>query len=222
MLSHARRLRDRGHSVIVTTTTKMGLEEIDSSGVLSRENFNSDSDFDSAIRDELSARGCVFLCHHIGDDRYFGFIPEAAEALRRRHPGCTLLVEADGARRMPLKGYAEHEPPLPRRFDCQMIVVGVDAFLRPMNGETVARFEMLRSFLGVREGEMLTPKHLVALLNSSDMYLKNSPPETKRILCLNKADLIDPEILSTWIDSLRPALVGYHGIAVTGRNSKEG
>ena len=215
MLSLAHHLRGRGHPVIVTTTTKMGLEEADPREVLLGEIS------DSAIEGGLSERGCVFVFSHIRGDRYCGFDPDSIEALHRRHPNCCLLVEADGARRKPLKGYAEYEPPLPRHFDRQMIVVGVDAFLRPMNGETVARFEELRAFLNVREGDMLTTGLLSTLLNSPDMYLKNSPPETKRILCLNKADLMEPEALVVWIDHLRGVLSGYCGIAVSGKIEQE-
>ena len=215
MLSLARCLRERGRSVIVTTTTKMGLEEVEPSEVLMGDIS------DSAVEDRLSARGCAFLFHHIRGDRYHGFVPEIVEALHRRHPGCCLLVEADGARRKPLKGYAEYEPPLPTLFDCQFIVVGVDALMRPMTEDTVARFEVVRFFLNVEEGTMPTREHLAFLLNSPAMYLRNSPPETKRFLCLNKADLMEPEALAAWGDYLRSALRGYRGIVVTGRNMKE-
>lgn len=214
MLSLARCLRER-HPVIVTTTTKMGLEEVE----FSEATVGDISD--SETEDRLSARGCAFLFHHIQGDRYHGFAPEIVEALHRRHPNCCLLVEADGARRKPLKGYSEHEPPLPERFDCQIVVVGADALLQPMDGETVARFEALRKFLRIREGERLTPSLLAALLNSSDMYLRNSPLETQRFLCLNKADLMEPESLAAWVEPLRSALKRYRGIFVTGRNMKE-
>jgi len=50
---------------------------------------------------------------------------------------------------MPLKGYAEHEPPLPAKFDWQVVLVGADAFTQPLNEFTTARFDVLRKFLGV-------------------------------------------------------------------------
>lgn len=214
MLSLARYLRER-HPVIVTTTTKMGLEEVESPEVMVGDIS------DSGTEDRIAARGCAFLFHHIQGDRYHGFAPEIIEALHRRHPGCYLLVEADGARRKPLKGYAEYEPPLPGRFDSQIVVVGADALLQPMDGKTVARFEALQDFLHIREGDRLTPSRLATLLNSPDMYLRNSPFETQRFLCLNKADLMESENLAAWTDHLRSALKGYRGVVVTGRNMKE-
>lgn len=216
MLSLARRLEKR-FPVIVTTTTRMSPEEVDSDDVLSGEPV------DSLFEERLQTRRHVFSFRGVSEnkDRYLGFAPDIVASFRRRNPGVVFLVEADGSRRLPLKGYAEYEPPLPERFDCQMIVVGVDAFLQPMNESTVARFELVRCFLGINENDMLTLPHLVTLLNSPEMYLRNSPPDTRRVLCLNKADLAEPDFLDMWIEYLSVYLEGYCGIAVTGRNMKE-
>jgi probable selenium-dependent hydroxylase accessory protein YqeC len=162
-----------------------------------------------------------FLFRELKDGKYYGFKPHVVASLYRRLHTAHVLVEADGARRLPLKGYAAYEPPLPCLFDYQMIVVGVDAFLQPMNEQTVARFEIVQRFLGVKTDEMLTPPLLLKLLTSSDMYMKNSPRLTKRILCLNKADLIDSASLALWINYLRSRLDGYYGISITGREMKD-
>ncbi|GHS94880.1 hypothetical protein AGMMS50276_08610 [Synergistales bacterium] len=192
MLGLARYLSSR-HHVVVTSTTRMSESEIP------------------------CEKNCAFLFRELKDGKCYGFTPSAVAELHRRYAPSYVLAESDGARRLPLKGYAAHEPPLPDMFDYQMIVVGADAFLRPMNEQTVARFEIVRDFLGVKTGDMLTPPLLLKLLTSRDMYLKNSPRRTKRILCLNKADLIDSAILASWTNYMRDNLDGYYGISVTGR-----
>jgi probable selenium-dependent hydroxylase accessory protein YqeC len=196
MLRLARYLRPC-RPVIVTTTTRMASSEISSKEKL------------------------TFLFRELKNGKYYGFTPHAVASFYRRSKDACVLVEADGARRMPLKGYAAHEPPLPDMFDYQMIVVGVDAFLQPMNEQTVARFEIVQRFLGINTNEMLTPPFLLKLLTSPDMYMKNSPSETKRILCLNKADLMDSASLASWTNYLRSRLDGYYGISITGRGMKE-
>ena len=200
--------------VAVTTTTRMGEEEATKADVLLGENVCD------AAREKIAAGSSAFLFRELRDGKYGGFPPQTVASFRSRL-GCCVLAEADGARRKPLKGYAEYEPPLPEHFDYQLIVVGADSFLQPMGEDTVARFEIVRSFLGAGEGEMLTPPRLLRLLTSAEMYLKNSPTDTKRILCLNKADLMEPHALKVWVDYLASRLTAFRGIGITGRGMED-
>jgi probable selenium-dependent hydroxylase accessory protein YqeC len=211
MLRLARHLTP--NSVIVTSTTKMGESEVPPQEALLEDISSGSAD----IKNKLLEKKRLFLFREFKDGKYHGFAPDAVAALYRSRRASYVLAEADGARRLPLKGYEIHEPPLPDSFDYQIIVVGVDAFLQPMNERTVARFEIVRRFLGGERNETLTPPLLLKLLTSPDMYMKNSPPETKRILCLNKADLMDPASLAVWTRYLRSHLRGYYGIGITGR-----
>jgi probable selenium-dependent hydroxylase accessory protein YqeC len=219
----------RGGGVIVTSTTRMAASEVELSEVLLTENFSSiySPDFLSGVKDMIEARGRVFLFRRQdgekgeNGEKCIGLPPETVSSLYGMNLARWVLVEADGAMRMPLKGYAGHEPPLPADFGCQVIVVGADALSRPMNEVTTARFEILRRFLGVESNAPLTPPLLLKLLTSPQMYLKNSPPGVRRVLCLNKADLAPPEALAPWVDYLLPRLSMYCGIWVTGGRGQE-
>ena len=211
MLRLARFLQRRG-SVVVTSTVKMSESEIDPSETLVGDVSPS------AIKNKIEERKRVFLFQELKNNKYWGFEPGVVASFYRRKLASYVLVEADGSRQLPLKGYAEHEPPLPSLCDYQMIVVGLDALLQPMNESTVARFDILRKFLDVKDRDFLTPPLLIKLLTSPEMYLKNSPSGARCFLCLNKADLMDPEILANWVGVLRVGLQGYCGIAVTSRS----
>ena len=212
----------RSSTVIVTTTTRMALEETGPENVLLTKNYppTLSPDLISATKNLLEAGKIVYLFQDMTDDKYVGLPPEEVCALHDMNLAKWILAEADGASRMPLKGYAEYEPPLPASFDCQVVVVGADALTRPMNEFTTARFEILRRFLGVERDAVLTPPLLLRLLTSPDMYLKNSPPSVKRVLCNNKSNLTAPDVLAPWTAYLRAHLSQYQGILVTGRDGE--
>jgi probable selenium-dependent hydroxylase accessory protein YqeC len=195
--------------VLVTSTTHMAVEEADPSHVLLG---STDS---AEIKNRITEQGYVFLFQERNENKYVGFSPDIIMSFRRRELAPCILVEADGAQRLSLKGYAEYEPPLPVYMDCQIIVVGLDALLYPMNEDTVARFDIVKQFLGIEKNTMLTAPLLLKLLTSSDMYLKNSPPGTKRILCLNKTDMVRPDTLKKWTTYLCPRLRGYSEVYST-------
>jgi len=207
---------------MITTTTKMAESEAETENVLLTKNFPTLSSlaFILAAKNLIEAGGTVFLFRDIVGDKYAGLSPEDISLLRCMKLASWTLVEADGASRMPIKGYAEHEPPLPDDFDYQVVLVGADALTTPMSEFTSARFEILRRFLGVEKNAVLTRSLLLRLLTSPDMYLKNSPPCVKRILCINKTDLITPDALAPWLTYLRSNLSQYHGILTTGRNGE--
>ena len=213
---------ERNSTVIATTTTRMAESEVEPERVLLTKNFPSISSptFLSTVKKVLKACGTVFVFRDISNGKYAGLSPRDISFLEALSLAPWVLVEADGALCKPLKGYAEHEPPLPGRFDCQVVVVGADAFNTPMNESTTGRFEILQRFLDVERHAVLTPPLLLRLLTSPDMYLKNSPPCVKRILCINKSDLMNPDALTPWVTYLRLHLLHYHGILVTGRDEE--
>jgi probable selenium-dependent hydroxylase accessory protein YqeC len=216
MLALARHLSERG-KIIVTTTTRMAESEADPSITVTGNPANSS--FFPLVSDAMAVNDCLFLFKELKEGKYLGFPPEFVESLYREKLASYILVEADGALRLPLKGYRNNEPPLPDRFGWQMIVVGIDALLLPLNERNVARFDIIQRLLGIEKEIFLTPPLLVKLLMETNAYLKNSPKSTKRVLCINKSDLMDAPSLERWLRYLYSHLDGYYGICVNGRNS---
>ncbi len=80
-----------------------------------------------------------------------------------------VLVEADGAKRMPLKAHAAHEPVIPQGANQVICVVGLSGLGKPIR-EAVHRAEIFAQNLGVREDEIATPQLVAAHLQFEALY----------------------------------------------------
>jgi probable selenium-dependent hydroxylase accessory protein YqeC len=110
---------------------------------------------------------------------------------RRLAPSFDLVaVEADGSRCLPIKAPASHEPALPEGADTVLGLIGLECLGRPMDGATVHRPELFAEATGCALGEVIGPEHLLALARSGLGLFKNCARGTRRVLVLNKADLV--------------------------------
>jgi hypothetical protein len=71
------------------------------------------------------------------------------------------LVEADGSRRLPLKGTAEHEPALPDGVTLVVAVGGVRALGKPVDEEHVHRPEVFSTLTGVGPGRSMAEASVI-------------------------------------------------------------
>lgn len=76
-----------------------------------------------------------------------------------------VLIEADGARRLPCKAPAEHEPVILPQTDTVIAVMGLDA-LEGTVREKCLRTDKVQAILGCEEDHPLAPEDLAALLLS--------------------------------------------------------
>ena len=68
-----------------------------------------------------------------------------------------VLVEADGAKRLPLKAHAPHEPVIPANAQRVVLVVGADGFGKPIR-DVCHRSERYAALCGVSENALVTPE----------------------------------------------------------------
>ncbi len=102
-----------------------------------------------------------------------------------------VAVEADGARRLPLKAPADHEPVVPGSSGAVIAVIGLDCLGRRLDDTIAFRPELVAAAAGMAEGETIRPRHLAALAASPSGCFKSSPPGALRVVVLNKLDLVD-------------------------------
>ena len=102
-----------------------------------------------------------------------------------------IVVEADGARRLPIKAPAGHEPVIPSSSDVVIAVIGLDCLGKPLDDSVAFRPELVARAAGMSPGDVLRPRHLAALAASADGCFKSTPRGALRVLALNKADLVD-------------------------------
>jgi molybdenum cofactor cytidylyltransferase len=100
----------------------------------------------------------------------------------------SLLIEADGSQRLPLKAPAVHEPPIPAFVDMVVVVAGLSGLGYPLIAERVHRPEIFAELSGLQSGELVTPTALCRVLTHPAGGLKNIPSGARRLALLNQAD----------------------------------
>lgn len=129
-----------------------------------------------------------------------------------------LLIEADGAARLPLKAHAAHEPNIPGCADMVIAVAGLDALGQPVN-KTVHRSALAAEQLGVKEHVPVTPGLMAALLLRPDGPFRHCAE--RRAVLLNKADIPGGSqaalAVSLALHELDPTLPCHAGSLAQGR-----
>lgn len=183
----------RRGTVILTTTTKMAPDALPP---LLLEDGSIAEEGADRIRAEFSSRPRPLLTtarRRVRDgerEKLEGFPPEAVDRLWEAGAADFLLCEADGARHKPLKAWADWEPPIPARTTLLCAVLGADRLNEPLAEEHVHRMALMTERFGFRPGDVLTSERLAALLESPQGYLKNAPPTGRRLVLLNRSDLL--------------------------------
>ena len=146
----AREARAAGLTVIVTTTTHIRPHP--------RLPLTWETDGEK-LRALVDTQGVV-VC---GRREPTGKLTLAAAVETCRRAADVVLVEADGAKMLPLKAPAEHEPAIPPCADAVVAVAGLDGVGQAVEA-ACHRPERVRALLGAGEGHLLTPADVAALL----------------------------------------------------------
>ena len=80
-----------------------------------------------------------------------------------------LLVEADGARMLPLKAHAEHEPVIPECAKRTVCVVGIDGVGRPIS-QACHRAERFARLAGASTADATTPEMMARVLEAEGLH----------------------------------------------------
>jgi len=101
-----------------------------------------------------------------------------------------ILVEADGAARKPIKGFAPFEPVIPSNASLLLPVLGLDALGLNLDSKDVHRPELLGKITGALPGEKLNVSHINHYLGHTVKIGMEAVPRTPIIPVINKMDLI--------------------------------
>ena len=178
LLNLGRQLTGRGDRVIITTTTKLGLDQTDGIEVCWAIDWYE-------IESALDRGGPVFVLSESDEHKVLGYEPEVVEDLYRDSSAGYVLVEADGSRRRPLKAPAEHEPVVPGAASVVVVVMGVDAIGRTIF-EASHRPARAAELAGRAETDVITPEVAAAVLTHPEGGLKGIPPAARVIVAITK------------------------------------
>lgn len=124
----------------------------------------------------------------------------------------TCLIEADGARHLPLKAPAEWEPVIPELVDQVIIVVGLSAIGKPLDPETVFRPEIFSQLTGLPVGKTIRLEHVLKMLNHPAGGLKGVPSNSSAAIVFNQADAYS--LMPAENAMIREALQGRYSAAI--------
>ncbi len=99
-----------------------------------------------------------------------------------------VLIEADGARRKPIKAPGMHEPIITERTRILIGVTGFDSFDKPTLPETVHRTELFTELTGKKNMDLIDPETLFLLISGLGGLFKSAPDNCRKIWLINKVD----------------------------------
>ncbi len=187
MFSLAHAFQRRGIKVITATTTRILFPTPEqSSHVLL---CSKQQDISARLEKELENTGHVTLAKRILPGNKLEGLPcSALEEIFGQSSAQRMIVEADGARTLPLKAPGANEPVVPAAADLYIGVAGLDCIGRPLSKDTTFRPQQVAALTGLAMGADITPGTVARLAVHPLGMLKGCPPGTRSLIFLNKID----------------------------------
>lgn len=167
---------ERGRKPIVTTTTHMFKE--DSSLFLENPSMEE-------VLALLDKKGCAFAGSRAENGKIKILPDDILDALLK-FPN-PVLIEADGAKRLPAKFPADHEPVILPQTTHVLSVYGMDAPGKKIE-EVCFRPKLMADFLNKSSEDILLPQDIAVLAQSSLAGRKGVEKGMQYAVILNKAD----------------------------------
>lgn len=197
--------RRQNAPAIVTTTTKVGLDQINAADArLSLGKFLIDPH-------SASGQNVTWVSHltQLDGTVKIGGVPEPEMTQlieQAQRFGATVLIEADGAKRRAIKAPDAHEPVIPSESSVVIACIGLSVLDQPATAETVHRLPRYLSCVGGKEGDLIQEEAILRLLTHPAGSFKSAPTDAEKILLLNQADT--PELAD------RAACLGENALSV--------
>ncbi len=200
----------RGERVVITTTTRLGVTQAVAASGRSPLHYDASSDFPARLRDALDASLSVIVVgENVDATKVAGVPPAFIDELAALDAVDALIYEADGARMLPFKAPAAHEPVLADSTTLLVPVIGITAIGAPLDDAHAHRAEIAARLAGARLGEPLTPVMAARVIAHPAGGLKNQPHAARVIALLNQVET------ETQLDAARTIarlLLGYMNI----------
>ena len=175
--------------LLLTTTTKLGLEQSDlAENHVVLEGDELDLELESVIGEGAS----VLFTGPRGDDglKWSGISLDLLSKLivQCKDINAVTIVEADGSRGRSLKFPAEHEPVVPRETDLVVPVIGLDVIDKELHESNVHRADRFSEHLGIDLGISITCGQIIQFIPDIRGGLKGVTPGSDVRVLLNKTD----------------------------------
>ncbi|GMQ85267.1 MAG: hypothetical protein BMS9Abin07_0833 [Acidimicrobiia bacterium] len=175
-------LADAGHRVVITTTTKMGADQVESPVV----------DPMGAVEANLERGGLVYVVHRESESKMTGPSPAEVNVMFSSTSADYVLVEADGARGRSLKAPSQFEPVIPSASTVVVVVTAIDAIGRSI-ATACHRPERVAAILGRPLTYHLGTRDVAQVLTSAAGGLKDIPANARIVVAVTKVGSDDIE-----------------------------
>src|SRR5258708_25928531 len=158
-----RELRSINRTVISTVTTRIGSNQTDGiEPVLVGNSPNFSTSQIQQISKSIAGNGWALVAGNQDVTKLTGVDPGAVCSFQSLAD--YVLVEADGARTMPIKAPAEFEPVIPACTTICVVLIGIDAIGRQILPGQVHRPELICKVTGAKPGGMINPQIIATLI----------------------------------------------------------
>lgn len=188
MFCLARELADSGKKVLTTTTTKIFMPKKDQSpftliaGSINELVARSKSQIRKYYHFSAGSK------HDPETGKLSGFSPDIIDQLWKAAVFDWIIVEADGARRKPIKATASHEPVVSDLTTHLILVTGLDAVGKTLDEKHVHRAEIFSRNTGLSMGEIMDEKIIAACIGIEIKKAASLAVSSSNLIFLNKAE----------------------------------
>ncbi|MFQ3536516.1 MAG: selenium cofactor biosynthesis protein YqeC [Aggregatilineales bacterium] len=183
-------LAAEGWRVLATTTTRIAAEELNQVPSAVATDVSGINPRPEALSRALNQHGFTFLYHTVvssgGVKKVIGVSPEVVNALVDSVDSDVILIEADGARRLPFKAPYPHEPVVPSVTTLAVPVVGIDCVGQPLDDEHVYNARAMVDEYGYKYGERVRWMWVASVLRNPSLGLKGIPDRARIVALINK------------------------------------
>ncbi|MCL2842770.1 MAG: selenium cofactor biosynthesis protein YqeC [Oscillospiraceae bacterium] len=113
-----------------------------------------------------------------------------------------ILLECDGSRGLPLKGWAEHEPVVPTFATVTVSILPIWPLGQPVGPQLIHREAAFCALTGAALGKPVTIQHLAAVIRHPNGLFQNA--HGRNVLCLNVRTQAEHEQAAILADLLQP------------------
>ncbi|MDR3343011.1 MAG: putative selenium-dependent hydroxylase accessory protein YqeC [Treponema sp.] len=174
---------------LVTTTTKMGVPPAEAGRYdyfFKYESAGAESQGVSLVPSKGVTLAAVFDASR---GKFASLPPDMLEAMVRRYD--YVLIEGDGSRQLPLKGWASYEPVVPAYTTVTVGILPLWPVGMIVSETIIHRLPLFSALAGVQEGDLLTLDALVPVITGTDSAGGKglfSAAQGKRILFFNQIE----------------------------------
>ena len=198
------------HVVVATTTRLFAAQVVDiQHGTALR--YDDSRDFIAHVHAALASQSKILIVgKDLPDEKVAGVPPTFIDELAALGAVDTVLYEADGARMLPFKAPAAHEPVLADSTTLLVPVIGATAMGAPLDDSHVHRAEIVAQLAGARWGDIITPTIAARVLAHTEGGLKSKPRDARVVALVNQ---VENETQLEFARQLARLLLGYMQIS---------